>query len=82
MRLISFLVFFVFAGISCRGATDDALASKTLVVYNSNDPDSIMLAQYYAARRKIPDSQLVPLKCTIESEEISRDEYDETIAKP
>jgi uncharacterized protein (TIGR03790 family) len=63
-------------------AAAPSLASKTLVVYNINDPDSAQLARYYAARRKIPDEQVLGLKCATESEEISRDEYDTTIAEP
>ncbi len=58
------------------------LGSKTLVVYNLNDADSASLAKYYAARRGIPDSQVLGLKCNPDAEEISRDEYDATIAEP
>ena len=58
------------------------LGSKTLVIYNLNDPDSITLARYYAARRGIPDAQVLGLKCNPDAEEISRDEYDATIAEP
>ncbi len=77
------LVVLLLASLTRQAVCADAtLASKTLVVYNINDPDSIELAQYYAARRKIPDSNLVPLKCNAESEEISREEYDQTIAEP
>ena len=59
-----------------------SLASKTLVIYNLNDADSASLARYYAARRGIPDSQVLGLKCNAESEEISREEFDSTIADP
>jgi hypothetical protein len=51
------------------------------VVYNSNDPDSKALAEYYATRRKIPPDQLVALSCSTD-EEIERDDYDTAIAEP
>ena len=59
----------------------DSAAAATIVVYNSNDPDSKALAEYYAARRKIPADQLVALSCSSD-EEIERDAYDTTIAEP
>lgn len=83
MRIFTFLAIIIFLGcVSSAPAKEVSLPSKTLVVYNSNDPDSVELAKYYAARRKIPDDQVLGLKCTTESEEISRDEYDVTIATP
>ena len=83
MRFSIFLAIIIFLGcVSTLSAKEATLASQTLVVYNSNDPESVELAKYYAARRRIPDDQVLGLKCTTESEEISRDEYDATIANP
>ncbi len=64
-------------------APDDPanLAVLTAVVYNDNDPLSLDLAYHYADRRGIARDRLVGLKCSIE-EEISREEYDRTIAGP
>ncbi len=56
-------------------------ADATLVVYNNADPDSVNLAAYYAQKRKIPLDHLVGLDCS-NNEEISREEYDRTIAEP
>jgi uncharacterized protein (TIGR03790 family) len=56
-------------------------AAQTVVVYNEADPDSGDLARYYLRKRGIPKDNLVGLKCP-KTEEISRAEYDETIATP
>ncbi|MGB8467363.1 MAG: TIGR03790 family protein [Terrimicrobiaceae bacterium] len=56
-------------------------ASALVVVYNSADPSSEALANYYAKRRQIDDDRVVGLKCS-EAEEISRAEYEATIAQP
>ncbi|HET6410130.1 MAG TPA: TIGR03790 family protein [Chthoniobacteraceae bacterium] len=62
------------------GAAPD-YTNQIVVVYNESDPDSLNLARYYASKRNIPKEQLVGLKCPM-TEEISRNEYDETIARP
>lgn len=51
------------------------------VVYNDNDPQSVALAGYYAEKRNIPYDRLIPLACP-SKEEITREEYDDTIAGP
>ena len=56
-------------------------AAATLVVYNQSDSDSADIARFYAEKRGIPKSQLVGLKCS-SAEEITREEYDRTIADP
>jgi uncharacterized protein (TIGR03790 family) len=57
------------------------LASHLLVVYNTNDPDSKDLADYYAAKRGIPAERVLAITCPT-TEEITRREYDETIRSP
>ncbi|HEY5036795.1 MAG TPA: TIGR03790 family protein [Chthoniobacterales bacterium] len=65
-----------------RGAASSAeLANATIVVYNRAAPDSAGLARFYAAQRHIAEDHVVGLNCSTE-EEISRKEYDETIAGP
>ena len=59
----------------------DPNAAATLVVYNQNDPDSVGLAFFYAAKRHIPSDQVIGIACS-KAEEITRDEYDTTIAQP
>jgi uncharacterized protein (TIGR03790 family) len=56
-------------------------AAATLVVFNENDRDSGELARFYAEKRGIPKEQIVGLKCA-KTEEITRDDYDRTIAEP
>ncbi|MGH7939243.1 MAG: TIGR03790 family protein, partial [Bryobacteraceae bacterium] len=57
------------------------LAEATVIVYNSAAPDSASLARFYASQRHIPKDHIVGLWCSKE-EEISREEYDNTIAGP
>lgn len=59
----------------------DPDAGATVVVFNESDPESALLAKFYADKRGIPANQLVGLKCT-SAEEISRADYDSTIAEP
>ncbi len=67
---------------SAASASDgDGLAASALVIYNENDPLSRDLAAFYADKRGIPAERVVSLKCPIE-EEISRQQYDDTIAGP
>lgn len=57
------------------------LAARTLVVYNANDPLSRDLANFYAAQRGIAADHVCGLNCPTE-EEISRQQYDDSIAGP
>ena len=56
-------------------------AAATLVVFNTRDPESRALADYYAERRYIPYEQVIGLDCPTE-EEITRDQYSDTIEGP
>ena len=56
-------------------------SGATLVLFNTNDPDSSNLARYYASRRNIPTAHVVGLDCPL-AEEIPRSDYDSTIATP
>src|SRR5581483_2155289 len=56
-------------------------AAATLVVFNESDHDSVELAHFYAEKRGIPKEQVIGLK-TAKTEEISRDEYEHSIAEP
>lgn len=62
-------------------AAEQPLAAATIVLYNKAVPDSIQLAKFYAKQRGIARDHVVGLTCSIE-EEISREEYDTTIANP
>ena len=56
-------------------------AAATLVIFNENDRDSAELARFYAEKRGIAKDRVLGLKCP-KVEEITRLEYDRTIAEP
>ncbi len=60
---------------------EELLAPATIVVFNSNNPESVELAKFYAEKREIARNQLVGLACSGD-EEISREDYDRTIRDP
>ncbi len=82
MRRLLFFVIALSLGRAAGAASAPAdLAPATVVIYNRAAPDSAGLARFYAQARHIPDDHVVGLECSNE-EEISRKEYDETIAEP
>jgi uncharacterized protein (TIGR03790 family) len=64
-----------------QARAEQSLAGLTVVVYNKTVPESIELAKFYAEQRGIARDHLVGLDCP-PGEEISRGEYDSTIANP
>ncbi len=66
---------------SLAAHADPALTDATIVVFNSDVPESVELAKFYAQKRGIARDHLVGLACSKE-EEISREEYERTIAEP
>src|SRR5436190_2519081 len=76
----SFLLLFVLLLLNAAGA-EQPLAQSTIVLYNKAVPDSVELAKFYAEQRSIAPDHLIGLNCSTE-EEISREEYDTTIADP
>src|SRR5260370_30683798 len=62
-------------------AAEQPLAQSTIVLYNKAAPDSVELAKFYAEQRGIAADNVAGLNCSTE-EEISREEYDTTIADP
>lgn len=63
------------------GSDAENLAARTLVIFNENDPLSRDLADFYAARRGIAADHVAGLNCPAQ-EEISRQQYDDSIAAP
>lgn len=61
--------------------TEAELAAQTVVVFNQRSIDSTALAGLYAEKRHIDTKNLIGLKCP-DDEEISREDYDKTIAEP
>jgi uncharacterized protein (TIGR03790 family) len=79
MLRASFVALLLIVAASARA--DQPLAASTIVVYNRVLPDSVELARFYAKQRGIARDHLVALTCSTE-EEISREDYDATIAEP
>lgn len=52
------------------------------VLYNGNSPYSKTCALEYARLRGVPETNCVPLLCDSAKEEVSRGEYERTIAEP
>jgi uncharacterized protein (TIGR03790 family) len=75
--VFAFLLLFVINA----PAAEQPLAQSTIVLYNKDVPDSVELAKFYAEQRAIAPDHLIGLNCSTE-EEISREEYDTTIADP
>ena len=65
--------------VGASNPADDAAAS--VVVYNINDPEAKELADFYCMARAIDPSHEIPLATPV-SEEISRSDYDSTLATP
>ncbi len=79
-RSFALLLFFPLL-LLIEARADQSLAASTLVIYNKTVPESVVLAKFYAKQRGIPRDHLIGLNCT-SNEEISRAEYDDTIADP
>ncbi len=62
-------------------AKGNADADATVVVYNEKDDESRDLARFYMEQRRIPKGNLIALNTAI-SEDISRDDYERSIAEP
>jgi len=75
-----FLLVFVLLLLNAPAA-EQPLAQSTIVLYNKAVSDSVELAKFYADQRGIASDHLIGLTCSTE-EEISREEYDATIAEP
>jgi uncharacterized protein (TIGR03790 family) len=80
MKHYRFLFLFFFA-LAIDADAEAPLTSSTIVVYNKTVSDSVALATFYAQQRGIARDHLIGLACSTE-EEISREEYDTTIAEP
>jgi uncharacterized protein (TIGR03790 family) len=63
------------------GISTPLLPGQVVVVYNSNDPQSKDLAEFYALNRRIPANQVVGIPTT-EKATIDRDTFEKTIRQP
>jgi len=77
-----FLQFTAFLnGSQLSASTPQEDAAATVVIYNANDPDSKGLADFYCSARAIDPAHEIALSIT-NAEEISRSDYDISIAAP
>ena len=80
-HIFSLLPGIVLALPALRGAPAPIPPEAVVVVYNSKVPESRLLARYYAEKRSLPRENIVGLPMP-ESEEISRQQFNETIRDP
>ena len=76
-----FLAITLMAGGFLRGASPAEDAAAVVVIYNPSAPGAKVLADFYCASRGIDPSHEIALPAPL-SEEISREEYDLSIATP
>ncbi|MFA6288463.1 MAG: TIGR03790 family protein [Opitutaceae bacterium] len=62
-----------------RAADDEA--ARVVVLANSEDPDSVKLAQYYAERRGVPAANIITLKLSL-AESVGWHEFVPTLFQP
>src|SRR5262249_60112231 len=67
--------------VAANSRAEQPVAASTVIVYNKAADDSAELARFYAKQRGIASDHIVGLNCS-NSEEISREEYDASIADP
>jgi uncharacterized protein (TIGR03790 family) len=74
------LLFLTIAGASFN-AVAASPGEEVIVVYNSRLPESKQVADHYAARRQVPDQQIVGLKLPV-TETMTRAEFLDQLQKP
>ena len=79
--LLPSLLFGIFSLGCALAVSPQENASSTVVIYNLNVPESRELADFYCSSRSIDYSQEIGVIAPI-TEEISRSDYDSTIATP
>lgn len=64
-----------------RGAEEDALEKRVIILANASSEDSLKLARYYAAKRAIPVENIVALPMSL-AETIGWREFIDTVYQP
>ena len=62
-------------------ARADDLAKRVVIVYNTDDPESKPLADYYARKRGVPTNQICGISIRV-GETISRQEFNDKVRDP
>ncbi len=78
-RLLTGTLFLLLA-VGRMWAADDE-AARVIVLANSEDPDSVKLAQYYAERRNVPAANIIALKLSL-AESVGWHEFVPTLFQP
>lgn len=80
---ISFLIvgLALMAGARADGETTEELARRVILLANANDPESVQLAEYYAAKRGVPAENIVALPLS-RGETIPWAEFTSTLFNP
>lgn len=81
MRYWGFALGCLLAAGWAGAAIDDNLASRVIILANSDDPDSLRIARHYAEVRGVPEANLIALKMPL-TEEITWREFVATIWSP
>lgn len=86
MRRFFYLVVFCLSlplgGVAAAWAQSGLQPQHVAVLYNENSAYSRTCAEEYARLRGVPAENCAGLPCSPEKEEIARDEYERTIARP
>jgi uncharacterized protein (TIGR03790 family) len=76
-----YLWIFLFALTITESAVAALHPEEIVILVNTNSPDSIRIGELYTTLRKVPVNHLINVSVTT-NEYISREDYDELIAKP
>ena len=79
-RFLTGILFFLLAAGLAR-AVEESEAERVIVLANRDDPDSVRLADYYAARRGVPKTNIITLNLSL-SESIGWHEFVLTLFDP
>lgn len=82
MRYVFLFVLSVAGMIGFSLGQSELKPEHVLVLYNEASSYSRICAKEYARVRHVPNTNLIPLPCSAEREEITREEYGKTIEKP
>jgi len=80
MRRLLAGILFLLLFVGRVGAADDE-AARVIVLANSDDPDSVKLAQYYAERRGVPAENIISLKLSL-AESVGWHEFVPSLFRP
>ncbi len=73
------ILFLLLVAVRLCAADDEA--ARVIVLANSDDPDSVKLAQYYADRRGVPAANIITLKLSL-AESVGWHEFVPTLFQP